>query len=41
VVIIIASMLAFGTQMSTQGVIGSSIAVCGVMLYSIAKNRFT
>jgi len=40
VVIIIASVIVFGTKMSQQGVIGSSIAIGGVLLYSLAKNYF-
>ena len=40
VVIIIASVLVFGTKMTSQGVLGSSIAIGGVLLYSIAKANF-
>lgn len=40
VVIIIASVLVFGTKMTAQGVLGSSIAIGGVLLYSLAKNYF-
>ena len=40
VVIIIASVLVFGTKMTSQGVLGSSIAIGGVLLYSLAKNYF-
>jgi solute carrier family 35 protein E1 len=40
VVIIIASVLVFGTTMTTQGMIGSAIAILGVLLYSLAKNYF-
>jgi solute carrier family 35 protein E1 len=40
VVIIIASVLAFGTKMSSQGAIGSAVAIGGVLLYSLAKNHF-
>jgi solute carrier family 35 protein E1 len=40
VVIIIASVLAFGTKMTSQGILGSSIAIAGVLLYSIAKDYF-
>eukprot|EP01038_Epipyxis_sp_PR26KG_P011417 gene11417-15300_t len=40
VVIIITSVLVFGTAMTAQGVIGSSIAIGGVLLYSLAKNHF-
>lgn len=41
VVIIIASVLAFGTKMTAQGIIGSSTAIFGVLLYSIAKSKFS
>merc|ERR1712187_656983 len=40
VVIIIASVIAFKTPISTLGVIGSSIAILGTLLYSLAKNKF-
>lgn len=40
VVIIITSVLVFGTKMTQQGVIGSSVAIAGVLLYSLAKNYF-
>jgi len=40
VVIIIASVIAFKTPISTLGVVGSSIAIMGTLLYSLAKNRF-
>jgi solute carrier family 35 protein E1 len=40
VVIIIASVLVFGTKMTSQGILGSSIAIGGVLLYSLAKNYF-
>lgn len=40
VVIIITSVFVFGTKMTTQGVIGSSVAIGGVLLYSLAKNFF-
>lgn len=40
VVIIITSVLVFGTKMTSQGVMGSSIAILGVLLYSIAKSYF-
>lgn len=40
VVIIITSVLVFGTKMTTQGVIGSTVAIGGVLLYSLAKNHF-
>ncbi|GMI59561.1 hypothetical protein ScalyP_jg12015 [Parmales sp. scaly parma] len=38
VVIIIASVIAFSTPMSTGSIIGSSIAIAGTLLYSLAMN---
>mmetsp|Transcript_5703 Transcript_5703/g.7923 ORF Transcript_5703/g.7923 Transcript_5703/m.7923 type:complete len:377 (-) Transcript_5703:115-1245(-) len=40
VVIILTSVLVFGTKMTSQGILGSSIAIFGVLLYSLAKNYF-
>jgi len=40
VVIIIASVIAFKTPISTLGVIGSTIAIIGTLLYSLAKSKF-
>lgn len=40
VVIIIASVVVFKTPMSMQGIIGSTIAILGVLLYSLAKNAY-
>jgi len=40
VVIIIASVIAFKTPISTLGIIGSSIAIMGTLLYSLAKSKF-
>jgi len=40
VVIIIASVIAFKTPISSLGIIGSSIAITGTLLYSLAKNKF-
>merc|ERR1719451_274841 len=40
VVIIVASVIAFKTPISTLGVIGSSIAILGTLLYSLAKSKF-
>jgi solute carrier family 35 protein E1 len=40
VVIIIASVIAFKTPISTLGVVGSSIAIFGTLLYSLAKNKY-
>mmetsp|Transcript_6719 Transcript_6719/g.13473 ORF Transcript_6719/g.13473 Transcript_6719/m.13473 type:complete len:111 (+) Transcript_6719:1-333(+) len=38
VVIIVASVVAFKTPMSTGSIIGSSIAIAGTLLYSLAMN---
>jgi len=38
VVIIVASVIAFKTPMSTGSIIGSSIAIAGTLLYSLAMN---
>jgi len=35
VVIIITSVLVFGTKMTSQGILGSSVAIAGVLLYSL------
>merc|ERR1719440_1308017 len=40
VVIIIASVIAFKTPISTLGVVGSSIAIAGTLMYSLAKSKF-
>uniref|UniRef100_A0A7S1XYR7 Sugar phosphate transporter domain-containing protein n=1 Tax=Phaeomonas parva TaxID=124430 RepID=A0A7S1XYR7_9STRA len=40
VVIIVASVIFFKTKMSMQSIIGSSIAIFGVLLYSLAKQYF-
>merc|ERR1719267_464439 len=40
VVIIIASVIAFKTPISTLGVVGSSIAILGTLLYSLAKSKY-
>jgi len=40
VVIIVASVVAFKTPISTLGVIGSTIAIIGTLLYSLAKSKF-
>lgn len=40
VVIILTSVLVLGSSMTTQGAIGSAIAIGGVLLYSLAKNYF-
>lgn len=40
VVIIIASVIVFGTKMTTKGVVGSATAIFGVLLYSLARNKF-
>lgn len=38
VVIIVASVIAFNTPMSTGSIIGSSIAIAGTLMYSLAMN---
>ena len=40
VVIILTSVLVFGTKMTPNGIAGSAIAIFGVLLYSLAKNKF-
>jgi len=40
VVIIVASVVAFKTPISGLGIIGSSIAIVGTLLYSLAKSKF-
>ena len=40
VVIILTSVLVFGTKMTPQCVVGSSVAILGVLLYSLAKSYF-
>lgn len=38
VVIIVASVVAFKTPMSTGSIIGSSVAIAGTLMYSLAMN---
>lgn len=38
VVIIVASVIAFNTPMSTGSIVGSSVAIAGTLLYSLAMN---
>lgn len=38
VVIIVASVIAFKTPMSTGSIIGSSVAIAGTLMYSLAMN---
>ena len=40
VVIILTSVLVFGTKMTSRGALGSAIAIGGVLLYSLAKDYF-
>jgi|MDTB01.1.fsa_nt_gb solute carrier family 35 protein E1 len=40
VVIILASVVWLGSNMTTQGAFGSTLAIGGVLLYSLAKNKF-
>jgi len=41
VVIIITAIIVFGTPVTPLGIAGSSIAIGGTLLYSIAKNKFS
>ena len=40
VVVIVASVVAFGTVMTRQGIAGSIVALSGVLMYSLAKHKF-
>jgi len=40
VILILFSVIRFGTPMTTQSAVGSSIAVAGVLMYSLAKDAF-
>eukprot|EP00281_Chroomonas_sp_CCMP1168_P021927 CAMPEP_0206228730 /NCGR_PEP_ID=MMETSP0047_2-20121206/9321_1 /ASSEMBLY_ACC=CAM_ASM_000192 /TAXON_ID=195065 /ORGANISM="Chroomonas mesostigmatica_cf, Strain CCMP1168" /LENGTH=362 /DNA_ID=CAMNT_0053651985 /DNA_START=107 /DNA_END=1195 /DNA_ORIENTATION=+ len=40
VVIIVVSCIVFNTPMSTEGMVGSGIAITGTLLYSLAKNKY-
>lgn len=40
VVIIVASCIVFGTEMTREGIIGSTIAITGTLLYSLAKTHY-
>lgn len=40
VVIILTSVLVFGTKMTSQGILGSAVAIGGVLLYSLAKSKY-
>ena len=40
VILILFSVFRFGTPMTMQSVIGSTIAMAGVFLYSLAKMKF-
>lgn len=40
IVIIVTSVLVFGSTMTMQGILGSAIAIGGVFLYSLAKQHF-
>ena len=39
-VVIVAAALAFSTPMTPIGIIGSAIAIAGVLLYSVVKGMF-
>jgi len=40
VAIIVATVLVFGTKMSTLGAVGSTVAILGTFLYSLAKQKY-
>jgi solute carrier family 35 protein E1 len=40
VVVIVASVVAFGTVMTRQGIVGSVMALSGVLMYSLARQNF-
>merc|ERR1712100_77119 len=40
VVIILASVVAFGTKLTPNGIIGSTVAIGGVLLYSLVKAHY-
>jgi len=40
VVIIVVSCIVFNTKMTTEGAIGSAIAILGTLLYSLAKQKY-
>ena len=40
IIIVISSVIVFGQKMSTQGVIGSSIAIGGVIVYSQVQEHY-
>lgn len=41
IVIVVTSVIIFGQKMSTKGIIGSSIAMAGVFIYSLATEHFS
>jgi solute carrier family 35 protein E1 len=40
VVVLVASVIAFGTTMQPLAIFGSAMAVTGTLLYSLAKQRY-
>jgi len=40
VVIIVVSCIVFNTKMTTEGIVGSTVAIAGTLLYSLAKQKF-
>ena len=40
VAIILTSVVVFGSSMTTQGALGSAVAVFGVFLYSLARENY-
>ena len=40
VAVLVASVIAFKTRMTSSAIGGSTVAVLGTLLYSLAKNRY-
>jgi len=40
VVIIVVSCIVFNTKMTTEGIVGSTVAIAGTLLYSLAKQKY-
>jgi len=41
VVIIVVSCIVFKTKMTTESIVGSTVAITGTLLYSLAKNKYS
>lgn len=41
VIIILTSVVVFGTQMTVEGAVGSAVAIAGVLLYTLTKSRYS